>query len=214
MDKININICYVDDTLDLKISKFIDDYCGAFVQTIGTDDVSINYDEYQFDPEQDSYETLLKTDKINLSNVLLIDSRLFTNSDISTSAQLKNKYKGEQFKVLLKNTKPYIRTIVISQNAEEANVHFTVPKLYNSGDPQEHYDTHLKPLLDKCIHEIIYEFKTLNEIDQNKDLIDPMLLSSVHASISGREKSSILEKKDVDKLIDLFVEVKAHYDSK
>lgn len=98
----NINIVYVDDSPDI--------YLNLFLKSYKREGTKINYSSIIF--EQDySYKTLLEKPAIRDANIVFIDSRLFENRGVG------GVFSGEEFKLILKKTFPYIEVIVISQKA-------------------------------------------------------------------------------------------------
>lgn len=210
MEKMNLNICYVDDNLDLGISNFLFEYCARYNSE--NEGYVISSEEYAFDVQKDTYKSLLLNKAISSSNILLIDSSLFTNGEAA-----EHKHKGEHFRVVLKNRLPYIKTIVISQDVpitDKVEKHLIVPKFQeDSGDEEIYYEEHLSPILNTCLEEIIQEFDIIEDISSDKEILDSVLLSDMSAKINGIQNPNIFEKDDLDKLIGLFSEVKDKYDS-
>ena len=68
MDKISINVVYVDDKPEV--------YLNLFLKSFKKDEVEIHYSSIIFD-ESYSYRTLLEKSIIRDANIIFIDSRLF-----------------------------------------------------------------------------------------------------------------------------------------
>lgn len=210
MGKMNLNICYVDDNLDLNISNFLFEYCEKYNEE--NQSYLISSEEYKFDVQSDTYKSLLLNKMISTSNILLIDSSLFTHGEAA-----EHRHKGEHFRVVLKNRLPYIKTIVISQDVpttDKVEKHLIIPKFQeDSGDEEIYYEEYLTPILDTCLEEIIQEFSIIEDISLDREILDAVLLSDMNAKINGIQNPNIFEKEDLDKLIELFSEVKDKYDS-
>lgn len=203
-----INICYVDDLIDIMLSRFLHEYC----EKINSDDSTeyeLKSDEYTFN-STDNYKTLLANPLVNSANILIIDSRLFENEKSELS-----KFTGEQFKIILKQVLPFIKTIVISQN-EPTPISQTVAKyksvsgLQNRNLSQEYYEHNLEPIIKECIVSTLEEISVLEQLDEENE-VDPLLLATIHSTISGIHDTALFEKEDLDKLIELFNEVKISY---
>ncbi|MGE6556630.1 hypothetical protein [Exiguobacterium artemiae] len=203
-----INICYVDDTIDNRLNRYLVEYCEQ--KNESSQEFVLNAYESQF-LAGDDYKTLLQNPKVNSANILLIDSRLFENETSGLS-----KFTGEQFKIILRKVYPFIKTIVISQN--EANAMSKTICKYKSSvgadnrmEAKRFYDTSLAPILQDYIFSTIEEYNVLEEI-KNERAIDPVLVSNIQSAIDGISSTDLLEKKDLDVLIDLFNEVKNNYE--
>lgn len=207
--KQEINVCYIDDRLDSMLSRYIYNYCIKRNKSNG-DNYELNYLEYEFQ-STDNYKTLLSNDKVNKSNIIIIDSRLFENQRSHAS-----KFTGEQFKIILRQILPFVKTIVISQNTSSADS-LTIKKYQATGledtgaRVQEYYDTNLATLLDSSILATVEEFDVLRQLE-NEDEIDDVLVATIQSTIVGLHDSALFEKEDLDKLVKLFTEVKTKYE--
>lgn len=201
-----INICYIDDNIDSLLSRYIDEYCVNF-NLKESHNYECEFTEYTFNKE-DSYKTLLENNSINKSNIIVIDSRLFENKDSSLS-----KFTGEQFKVILRQVLPFIKTIVISQNFSSSES-LTLQKFQstrlNVGEFRGYYDTHLKPILDRDVIATIEEHEILNQLSSENE-VDEVLVATIQSTIAGIRDTALFEKKGLDELIKLFNEVKIKY---
>lgn len=202
-----ITISYIDDRIDPILSRYLDEYCNRC-----NEEKKLNYElqfsEYSFQ-KTDNYKTLLSNDLINKANIIVIDSRLFENENSSLS-----KFTGEQFKIILRQVLPFIKTIVISQNFSEADS-LTIQKFQsarsnNIEDYKEHYDKTLEPTLKQNILETIEEHEILNQLALENE-VDSLLLGTIQSTILGIRDTALFEKDDLDELIKLFNEVKIKY---
>lgn len=201
-----INICYVDDNIDRMLNRYLDQYCENFNNT-RSDNYRLVFSEYTF-LTTDNYKTLLKNNLINQANIIVIDSRLFENESSSLS-----KFTGEQFKIILRQVLPFIKTIVISQNSIDSDS-VSISKYQSAGSPdktyQQYYKESLEPILDKQIAATIEEFKVIEQLDEEKE-IDEVLIDTIKTTISGIEDATLFSKEDLDELISIFNEVKDRY---
>lgn len=205
MDKI-IKICYVDDGIEIFLSEYLDDFCSNYNES-ETGNYQLDYSETSFDISRDNYKTLLNNRDVNEANILIIDSNLFNDYEVGNQ-----KLTGEKFKFILKYALPYIKTVVITQN-DIKDDSMTLKK-YRSQDKTktatEHYDETLREKLLIHINQTI-EDRNMYEQIMEDDGIDRQLSSSIDSAISGIVVETIFEKEDIDKLIEIFEEVKNTY---
>ncbi|MDN4601499.1 hypothetical protein P5G61_09710 [Paenibacillus sp. F6_3S_P_1C] len=201
-----ITIFYIDDRIDPILARYLNEYCDEYNRT-NSSDYSLYYDEYTFEKE-DTYKTLLKNDSINKANIIVIDSRLFENENSNLS-----KFTGEQFKVILKQILPFIKTIVISQNYSDEDS-LTVQKYQSHWSDvkfKDHYDEILEPIIKQNIIALIEEYKVIDQLEE-EDEVDSVLVGTIQSTILGLRDSALFEKEDLDELIKLFNEVKITYE--
>ena len=86
MEKIKIS--YIDDLIDTNLSKYLDNY--------SLEGYEIESMEIKFKTDK-GYESLLNNSNIRISNIVLIDSKLFENNNAN-----QGKFTGEEFKIILK----------------------------------------------------------------------------------------------------------------
>lgn len=204
-----INICYIDDRLDNILDRYLDVFCKDYNQT-NEYQYHLVFSDYTF-KNTDNYKTLLSNSMINSSNIIIIDSRLFENENSSLS-----KFTGEQFKIILRQILPFIKTIVISQNATNSDS-LTLKKFQTNGSinlerSKEYYDEALAPILKRNILATIEEFEVLNQLTLDNE-VDPVLVGTIQTTIAGIHDTALFEKDDLDKLIELFNEVKIKHDN-
>lgn len=192
-----INIVYVDDRIDQALSRYLDSYANDR----GAD--GFKYYEIHFEVGQ-SYESLLRDERIRTASILLIDSALFENASATTG-----KFTGEEFRVILSKVYPYIEVIVISQNV--LDVHNCVvakckgERLYRK--ISDYYDKQLMPLL-KEKHSKILETRTIIE-RLSYSSIDKMLLEKIQNIAAGNTEYDELKVSDIDQLVQLFQSIEA-----
>ena len=229
----SINICYIDDNISRNIERYLYEFCREFNKYISeqiTDFTYYNIEEndenkdvlklinnkslfneyefvfskYKFTP-QDTYKTLLENSIVKDANVILIDSALFENQDSPLS-----KFTGEQFKIIIRQLLPFIKTIVISQEGGK-NDSSTVEKWKSVGSSKEFYHNNLLPVLARNIFAIIEEQMILIQLSKD-EVVDEVLVDTIKNTASGLIDTVLFEKKDLDELINVFNEVKLHYD--
>jgi len=231
--KKNINICYIDDRLDRDVVRYLDHLCiflnkqvsgqestnsvqefydiqkldnevTKFFKNKGIySDYEFKYNGYRFEKEDD-YKSLLNNELISNANIIVIDSRLFENENSYLS-----KFTGEQFKIILRQVLPFIKTIVISQNGGKEDS-LTVEKWKGEISSKEHYHKQLLPKLISYILSTIEEHKILHQLTEENE-VDEFLIGTIHNTIAGIVDTALFEKRDLDELIKLFKEVKDSY---
>lgn len=196
----SIKICYVDDKQDLVLSDYLLNFCER------ESEFQYEYTEHRF-TKKDNYQTLLDNTDLNESDIVVIDSWLFNSSEFQGE-----KLTGEQFKIVLKKIFPYKKTVVISQN-EILDDSMTISKYRTSNkkqDSEDYYDEILKPILEKYAKECVEEKRLINTISHGST-IDSVLVSKIEKNLDGLNDETLIKKSDLDKLIDLFQEVKGNY---
>lgn len=203
-----VRICYIDDRIDNMLDRYLDEYCNE--QNLkGNLKYRLDFVDYTFEIT-DNYKTLLSNNAINSSNIIVIDSRLFENENSSLS-----KFTGEQFKIILKQFLPFIKTIVISQNDSYSDS-LTIQKFQSNAinsieESKTHYNEHLSDLLYQNIIATIEEFEVLDQLKLDNE-VDSLLIGTIQSTIAGIHETTIFEKEELDKLIELFNEVKIKYE--
>ena len=154
-----------------------------------------------------SYKTLLEKPAIRDANIVFIDSRLFENRGVG------GVFSGEEFKLILKKTFPYIEVIVISQKAIGDGFQ-TIAKYdlsVNVSDVNDiresafdFYSHEIIPLIEKKIQNVIEYRKILERIQNEKIGIDKYLVENIENSIKGIDEYDQLSSKDLDKVIKAF----------
>ncbi|MFE4570864.1 hypothetical protein [Paenibacillus chitinolyticus] len=202
----SITICYIDDRNDPILSRYLDEFCNKYNEE-NINKYELNSVDYTFQ-HTDNYKTLLSNDRINRANIIVIDSKLFENENSSLS-----KFTGEQFKIILRQVLPFIKTIVISQNPASSDS-LTIQKFQSavsSSNYKDYYDESLKPILIQNILQTVEEHEILSELAQENE-VDSLLLGTIQSTILGIRDTALFEKDDLDELIKLFNEVKLRYE--
>lgn len=185
-----IKIIYIDDMFDISLSKVLREKYGN------------RYGEYKFD-SQKGYEELLTADKVRSANIIVIDSKLFEDSQVKDK-----KFTGEEFKIILKKISPFVEVIVITQN-EIMEKEQTIAKYKKStrwGDAKEYYNENLLPKIDQAEQNIIAYRSIANKLT-NSNSVDKMLIDKINNSLDGIEEYNELKTEDVDALIKAFEEL-------
>ena len=186
-------LIYIDDNIDYSLTAYLRN-------TFGNTD--IEYDERQF-KNTETYNDLLKDNLVKLANIILIDSKLFENRNVGNK-----KFTGEEFQILVAKIYPYKKVFVISQNEDVEGVGFIKKTdLDNEDDIKEYYDQNLKLKIEEAIQKIKVEIKLINEMC-GKQTIDPVIMEQIKNAMYGGGEFDQLTSQDIDKVIDLFHQLK------
>jgi hypothetical protein len=194
-----VKIVYIDDDLDIGISKYLKrEY--LFQNQVP------EYHEIEFNDEE-GYESLINNPKIKESNIVLIDSKLFRNYEV-----VGTKFSGEEFKIILKNVYPFIEVIVITQNDTEEDFG-TISKYRKSfpGTQEEYYEENLQPLLNEAVDKIKKYRNIANKLKLNEG-IAKVTIERVMNSLDGENQYEELTTRDIDNLIAEFKEMQRSID--
>lgn len=194
-----INIVYVDDKIDPYVSGYLS---------------SLSSDEYLYEKKEitfsngDSYESMLSIEEIRTANILFLDSMLFENNRVNG-----NKLSGEELGFIIKKIFPYKEILVITQYQEKSE--FSSLKKYNSKTFGRYPDKFFKQYWEETIlqasHNIVQNRKILEKLS-SENYVDKMLLEKLESTMSGQVDYENLTKKDVDKLIESFEEMRKIYE--
>lgn len=199
-----MKIVYIDDINDEILSRYISQsYCtNPYYSDLIKQNISKVYDEIRFDGKK-GYESLLQDTKVRSANVILIDNHLFEERTAGTG-----KFSGKQFKVILRKLLPYVEVIIITQDERLVGDNIIHKFSGRHGeDPDEYYNNHLAPKLDRAIQEFI-EFETLaDDLRQSVD-VEKLLVEKILQSLQGDDSYDALTKSDIDSLIASFKEFK------
>lgn len=191
-----INILYIDDDLDTHTEDYLNEfYTNPTVQK--------SFNDLFFDPEKDSYESLLNNDKVKKADVIIIDSKLFQDASVADA-----KLSGEEFRIIIKKFFPYKEIIVITQNAIIPG--FDIISKYDSGKQQSvevFYNGCLKERLDKSIDNILL-YRRINVKLKTNENINSILLEKIDNNLCGILEYEDFTKRDLDNLISSFEEIK------
>lgn len=194
-----MKIVYIDDHFDTEISKYMnDEYCSLPWST----EIEKEYTEVQFEYSK-GYENLLNNTNVREANIVLIDNRLFEQSNAGTG-----KFSGKQFKLILRKLFPFVEVLIITQDEGMTGykiIHKFSGRHGESSD--EYYNRILKPELDTSIKEVL-GFEALAEDLKSSEDVEKALVEKVLLSLQGENSYDDLKKADIDNLITAFKELK------
>lgn len=191
-----INLLYIDDEPDITISEYLDTYVS--------DKSNIIYKELTF-KNNDTYETLINNIEVKKADVIIIDLRLFENSNVIT------KFSGEEFKMILKKIFPYKEVLVVTQNYIKDGMG-TLSKFDSKTalNKKNFYDLSWRPKIEEMIENVLIFYNLSSEMNLNQG-IDKNLVNEIYKSLEGSSEYSCLTKDDIDKLIISFETLRKKY---
>lgn len=204
-----ITLMYVDDRNDIPLSYFLDsdEVKNEIYRSFSNLKDSICYcvTEYHF-TKDDNLETLVKVIKEKRANIILIDSKLYEDSDVQ------HKISGEEIKIFIKNYFPYVKVIVISSKEIDENC-MTLRKSVKSlpQDIAQEYKETLLPKIVESIHSI-HENQFINELMIKNKVLEKFVSDRITASIDFNDDYSSVKKEDIDELIMAFKDVQSKID--
>lgn len=194
-----INMLYVDDKIDLFVSKYLSEYSN--------DKARYEYLELKFESNY-SYENLINSEEIQKSDILFLDSMLFENSTV-----MENKISGEELGLIIKKIFPFKEIIVITQYQEK--MEYSTLKKYNSSayncDPNLFFNENWDNVIEKATENIILNRNILKNISSKK-YVEKFLFEKMENSINGVLDYDNLTKDDIDNLINAFEEMRKLYE--
>lgn len=198
----NIKIVYIDDFPDLQLSEYLDMKNVCFDMNEEKINFNIEYSDIKFEANM-NYENLITNPDVKNANIVIIDSRLFENSDIQNG-----KFTGEEFKIILKKYFPFIEVIVITQNPID-NDYLTLKKyeVNESQNYNEYYKEHLLPKIEQLIKNIL-EFRKISLVIEKNNNFEKLMIERILQSLKGHEKYAELTKNDIDTLVTSFKQLK------
>lgn len=195
-----INMCYIDDDIDLFASKYLHDYKNEKAEII--------YYQITFTSE-DTYKSLLEKNEVKEADILVIDSMLFKNSKMRN-----NKLSGEEFAVIVRKVYPYKEVMVITQNDIDGD--YGIFKKYDSSsgmDSSLFFEKEWEDVLNKAVIGILSNRKLLKRIGEKK-YVETYFWEQMQSSLKGNAEYEELTVKDIDKLVEAFEKVKGKYEYK
>ena len=196
------SLIYIDDQLDTSISYALDEISS---------ELGIKNSEYKF-TRTDTYKTVFENADCQCSDLILIDSALYTNKNAN------NKIKGEDIKIILKMYYPLKEIIVITQN-EPKDIGIKVIKKFDvlsqkngTVDPKDYYIEKLKPLIKESLEEWQGYKEIVSNMERNKIIDDEDVLSTLSNALRDNTKYNRLSGTDVDRLVAEFQKIAKHYD--
>ena len=199
-----IKICYIDDNLDPFLVSYLDkSVCNC---------PDYKYEEYEVRPSL-SYNDLLENETINMSDILIIDSRLFEEVEYT-----ENTLTGEELRFIIRKVFPYKEVLVISQNDTSE---YDIESKFKPSSPLENssfegyekeaklfYDKRLLPKIKDCRESIEATKNIFDRISNKGYMNSSMLLEQIRDTIDGDNNYTELSKEDIDNLINNFTKLR------
>lgn len=195
-----IKVLYVDDNTDPYITQYL-------YEEYGYEGVNIEYLQRPFEAE-DTYESLLNDKSVHAADIIIIDSVLFENANLSNE-----KLAGEEFEIILRKVFPFKEVIVVTQN--DVDEEYRVIKKFDtsSGDSsKDFFEKEWKPVLDQAVESVKLCRKLLKRIEE-KNYVEKYFFEEIQQSLQGESGYDELTVADVDRLIAAFEEIKKEYDN-
>ena len=192
------NLVYIDDTPDTILGRYLDSLNSIYDRK----GYVIKYSEILFKSEDD-YNCLLKDERVQTANILIIDSMLFENKTAKDG-----KFTGEEFKFVLQKFYPFIEVIVISQNDLDPRISMISKYVKNFQETgYEYYARIIPPRIDTAIDSIL-QYRILAKKMSDNESWETMLKEKVLGTLRGTQAYDELTKEDIDILIRTFKEIK------
>ena len=196
----NINILYIDDDFQPQLSQYLD---NKYSQK----ENGFTYDELEFTADTTLAE-LLNNSKISNANIVLLDSRLFQNTNVG-----EEKFSGEEVKTILQKYLPFVEILIITQNDSVDGYDFI--KKFKSSRTQtnhcEYYDRELNDKIENAIKKINAYRLVFSKIASSGRFDEP-IINKLKDSIEGILEYDELRKSDIDDLIKAFKELESKYE--
>lgn len=193
-----LKLLYVDDQVEDDLSEYLENLEDR-IPNLQTQDM-------EFDSET-NYRDLLECSNVTEANILLIDSRLFEESDLD----LQERFTGEEFKLIIKKEYPFIEVLIISQNRDFLNLGF-IPKFNSRLEKQskknagKHYDDVLFSEIMNAMLRVERNQKILDKIKDNITL-DESMRDMIDNSVHGIDEYKTMTSEDIDKLVAEFKKI-------
>ncbi len=195
-----INILYVDDDFQPQLSEYL-------ARKYSEKEMGFSYDELEFTANNTLAE-LLNNNKITNANIIILDSRLFENTNVG-----EEKFSGEEVKIILQKYLPFVEILIITQN-ESVDGYDFIRKFSSSRTQTDHfvyYDRELRLKIEESIKKIkAYRFVFSKIATSGR--FNEAVINKLKDSIDGILAYDELRKSDIDELIKAFRELEAKYD--
>lgn len=190
-----IKLLYVDDNTDPYISQYL-------YEEYAYEGVNIEYQQRQFEAE-DTYENLLSDKDVHSADIIIIDSMLFENANLSNQ-----KLTGEEFEIILRKVFPFKEVIVVTQNDVDEDCR-VIKKFDTSagGSSNDFFEKEWKPVLDKVVERVKLCRKLLKRMEE-KNYVEQYFFEEIQQSLQGESGYDKLTVADIDRLIAAFEEMK------
>lgn len=197
-------LVYIDDAPDTILGRYLDSLQTIYAKR----GFEIEYLEILF-KTGDDYNSLLKDERVQTANILIIDSMLFENKTAKDG-----KFSGEEFKFVLQKFYPFIEVIVISQNDLDPGISM-IPKYVKNAQEtgREYYERIIPPCIDVAIKNVL-QYRILAKKMNDNDSWETMLKEKVLGTLSGTQAYDELTKEDIDILVRAFKEIKESINAK
>ena len=192
------SLVYIDDTPDTILSRYLDGLNSIYSEkgyVIKSSDILFK--------AEDDYSSLLKDERIQTANILIIDSMLFENKTAKDG-----KFTGEEFKFVLQKFYPFIEVIIISQNELDPGISMVAKYVKNFGETgADYYARVVKPHIDEAIKRILQSRVLAKKMSDN-EIWETVLKEKVLGTLHGTQAYDELTKEDIDTLICAFKEIR------
>ena len=194
----NFSLVYIDDTPDTILSRYLDGLNSVYSEkgyVIKSSDILFK--------AEDDYSSLLKDERIQTANILIIDSMLFENKTAKDG-----KFTGEEFKFVLQKFYPFIEVIIISQNELDPGISMVAKYVKNfdeTGD--DYYARVVTPHIEEAIKRILQSRILAKKMSDN-EIWETVLKEKVLGTLHGTQAYDELTKEDIDTLICAFKEIR------
>ena len=195
----SVKILYIDDNTDAYITRYL---CEEYRYN----GVKIECYQRSFE-SKDTYESLLNDKAVHFADIIIIDSLLFENANLSNQ-----KLTGEEFEIILRKVFPFKEVIVVTQN--DIDEDYRVIKKFDTssgGNCNSFFEREWKPLLDRAVEKIELCRKLLKRIEE-KDYVEKYFFEEIQQSLQGESGYDKLTVADIDRLIVAFEGIKENYD--
>lgn len=192
------SLVYIDDTPDTILSRYLDGLKESYRER----GYAIESVDILFEAEDD-YNSLLKDERIQTANILIIDSMLFENKTAKDG-----KFTGEEFKFVLQKFYPFIEVIVISQNELDPGIS-VIPKYVKNFNETgaEYYARVVTPYIEDAMKHIL-QSRILAKKMSGNEIWETVLKEKVLGTLQGTQAYDELTKEDIDSLIHAFKEIR------
>lgn len=205
----SIELIYIDDNPETFLQHYLDEFEDTLAEGDSSKhlDMQLNFSWGDVPWESEyTYSDLFKMDKVRDAEIILIDSNLVVSGGPSLT--------GEQIKILFKQTFPFKKVFVLSQQESPATTQFIKKyKAVGTGSREEarenskvFYDQNFKPYLNKAIEQIKDEREILKTLSDS-GFVDEYQLERVEDSMNGEANVELLEKAEIDDLINVVKEL-------
>lgn len=192
------SLVYIDDTPDTILSRYLDELNSVYSEK----GYAIKSSDILFKAEDD-YSSLLKDERIQTANILIIDSMLFENKTAKDG-----KFTGEEFKFVLQKFYPFIEVIIISQNELDPGISMVAKYVKNFEETgADYYARVVTPHIDEAIKRILQSRILAKKMSDN-EIWETVLKEKVLGTLHGTQAYDELTKEDIDTLIYAFKEIR------